>query len=209
MAEVPLDRMEKAMAAAFPEARIFVSEYSHYPAPEGEVCFPRTGLQGTGAPGTPLLWKGYVRYREGRRFAVWARVRVECPIRQVRAVEGLRPGEPVQAAQVRVEETVGTPFGPARAQSAEEVVGRLPRRAIPAGAVVIAGQLSSPREVARGDMVEVQVAGGGARLTITGKAESSGDRGQTVRIRNLNSKRTFAAKVAGRRAAVVETEERK
>jgi flagella basal body P-ring formation protein FlgA len=205
MAEVGRERMEKAMAAAFPEARISISEFSRYPAPEGELCFPREGLQGGGAAGAPSLWKGYVRYGQGRRFAVWARVRVECPIRQVRAVETLRAGEPVKAGQVRVEEVAGTPFGPARAQSEGEVVGRVPRRPIPAGAIVLAGQLSEAREVARGDMVEVQVAGGAAHLRITGRAESSGDRGQTVRIRNLNSQRTFAARVAGKGTAVVET----
>ncbi|MDQ6665636.1 MAG: hypothetical protein M3Z23_14740, partial [Acidobacteriota bacterium] len=56
-------------------ARIDIAESSLYPAPLGEIVFPRAGL---GAPqaGT-ALWKGYVRYGTNRRFPLWVRVKIQ------------------------------------------------------------------------------------------------------------------------------------
>ncbi|HWQ56906.1 MAG TPA: flagellar basal body P-ring formation chaperone FlgA [Bryobacteraceae bacterium] len=198
----------KAMhtALAVPEARIEILELSRYPVPEGELAFPRAGLRtpGRGTPdNTPLLWKGTVTYGNSRRFAVWARVAVRAPIRLVRAAVPLRAGEIVRLEQLRVEEGEGFPFAEWEAVSPGQVAGRRPRRTIPAGSAIPLALLDEPRDVERGDSVQVTVAGA-ARLELTGRAESAGAAGETVVVRNPESRRTFSARVAGKGAVEVD-----
>src|SRR5437868_3329273 len=74
------DKLQAAIAAAVgnPEARIQLIDWSRYPAPHGEIEFSRAGL--TRGAAEPVTWRGYVKYGAGRRFAIWARVRVSALI---------------------------------------------------------------------------------------------------------------------------------
>jgi flagella basal body P-ring formation protein FlgA len=61
-----------------------------------------------------------------------------------------------------------------------------------------------PPDVNRGDMVEVEVRSGAARLAFTGKAESTGHSGDLVVIRNLSSNKVFQARVEGKGKAFLD-----
>jgi flagella basal body P-ring formation protein FlgA len=205
----PLDRnrLLAAMRAALelPEARLEIVEYSRYAAPRGELEFPRAGLSSGSAsrPDTPLLWKGWVRYAGNRRFAVWVRVRITSPLRRVVAAEALPAGQPVRPEQLRLEPYEGIPFRRTEAAASEEVVGKVSRHAIPAGAPIPLAWLAEPPAVNRGDEVAIAVETGAARLTFQGRAESAGWRGETVAVRNITSGKTFPARVAGQGRVVV------
>ncbi|HWC00582.1 MAG TPA: flagellar basal body P-ring formation chaperone FlgA [Bryobacteraceae bacterium] len=193
-------RLEAAMRAGLdlPEARIEILEFSRFPVPRGELRFPRAGLPSPGpspAPCPALLWKGYVQYSGGRRFPVWARVRVSAALRRVVALEDLPASLPVRESQVRLESGEAFPFGRAGVRSLEEVVGRVPRRAIASGTVITPALLEEPRDVNRGDTVEIRVETGAARLSFHGRAETAGRVGETVSIRNLTSGKAFSARV--------------
>jgi len=53
--------------------------------------------------------------------------------------------------------------------------------------------LKVPFDVSRGDVVDVEVRSGAARLSFSGRAETDGRSGDMVAIRNEGSKRLFQA----------------
>ncbi len=69
-------RVVDAMRRGLPEGRIELVDYSRGPAPEGELVFPAKALWHRS---TETVWNGFVRYGNGRRFPVWAKVRVGTP----------------------------------------------------------------------------------------------------------------------------------
>lgn len=57
-----------------PDARVEISEFSLYPAPEGAVVFPLAGLN---RPlGGAAFWRGYIAYSGNRHFDIWAKVQL-------------------------------------------------------------------------------------------------------------------------------------
>jgi flagella basal body P-ring formation protein FlgA len=183
-----------------PEARIEIVELSRYPVPRGDIEFTRASLP----PGGPaaILWRGFVRYGSQRRFAIWARVKVTVQSTRIVATQNLPAGRRIEAAQVRVEPTETFPSSQP-APSLDQVLGLVPRRSIAAGAVLTKNLLDAPKEVERGAVVEVEVHSGGARLSLEGRAQNSGRRGDAIPIRNLATGKSFSARVAGKDRVVL------
>ncbi len=189
-----------AMRRQLPEARIEILDYGRQPAPEGELEFPLAGLRRAGADG---FWSGWVRYGAGRRFPLWARVRIAVREPRVVAVQDLRPGQPITAGQVRLETREVFPEEKAFANAPGQVAGRAARVAIPAAAVIRLDWLAPAQDVVRGDRVLVEVYSGGAYLKFEAIAEASGAVGQVIPVTNPDSKRRFSARVAGKGRVVV------
>jgi hypothetical protein len=70
-------RVLEALHAQMPAAQIELLDYTRGPVPEGELEFSRNGLP-SGA--SAIVWSGAVRYAEGRRFPVWAKVRITADV---------------------------------------------------------------------------------------------------------------------------------
>ena len=119
------------------------------PLPAGEIEFPAAGLRSSAAG---ALWIGAVHYAGTRRLTVWARVKVAVTASRVLAAVDLRPGEAVNAAQLRVE-TAKCFRLPAILQSVDDVVGKWPRTTIRAGTALRADMLHLPSRIARGDTI--------------------------------------------------------
>ena len=198
-----LESMRASLDGA--DADITLAEISLNPVPRGRIEFPREKL---GMPASPaqrdaVLWRGEVVYGAGRRFPIWARVRVQVKCERLVAAEALRPGQTVQSNQVRPE--TGRCFPAPRTElDAEHAAGMVVLRAIAAGAEIRPELLALPNQVNRGDAVEVEVRSGGARLAFTGTAESSGRNGDQVSVRNPSSNRIFRARVEGKGKVTVE-----
>jgi flagella basal body P-ring formation protein FlgA len=196
-----------AMRATFgtQQVRMSIVDFSRTAVPFGETVFPRQGLPAT-APGGdgPVLWRGHVLYASGRKFPIWARMKISTQLSRIVAVDSLEPGRPVDESQVRVEEIEGYPSN-RPAPRVEDIVHKAPRRLIKAGAEVIPSLLAEARTVARGEKVQVEVQSGGTRLTMEGRAESAGDVGGTISVRNTQNGRLFSARVSGKGRAVVQT----
>jgi flagella basal body P-ring formation protein FlgA len=195
-----MDAMRQALGN--PEARIEIVELSRYPVPRGDLEFTRSSLPPGGA--TPALWRGFVRYGSQHRFAIWARVKVAVRSTRIVAAQNLPAGRRIEAAQVRAEPTETFPSNQP-APSLDQVLSRVPRRSITAGAVLTQNLLDFPKEVERGDVVAVEVHSGGARLALEGRAQNSGRRGDAIPIRNLDSGKSFSARVAGKNRVVLTT----
>ena len=198
---VTADAAQAAMSEAFPDAGIEVAEISRYPAPPGKLVFPRAGLQRL--PAAVMLWRGYVEYGQSRKFDVWARAKVTVETDRVIATEMLRAGQLIREDQVRVEKYSGPPLEPGFARSAAEVVGRVPRSLTVAESPVRLANLEMPVDIARGDVVTVEVVNGAARIVLEARAASSGRLGSRVQLQNQNSGRMFRATVTGTGHAVL------
>jgi hypothetical protein len=61
-----------------------------------------------------------------------------------------------------------------------------------------------PPDIDRGDLVEVEVRSGAARLLLRARSESDGRTGETISLRNLSSNKIFQARVEGKGRALVE-----
>jgi len=208
----PLDRQRvlDAMRTALqiPDAHIELAETSLYPVPVGRIEF---GLARLGRPASPdqrapVLWRGDVVYGENHRFEIWARVRILAHRSRVKAAEELKPGRPIERWQLRVEMDEGFPLVQQPAPTMEQFVGMVPLRPIAAGAALLPTLVSPRNDVNRGDLVEIEVRSGAARLVLTARAESGGRDGETIMVRNLGSNRVFAAQVAGKDKAIVLTD---
>jgi flagella basal body P-ring formation protein FlgA len=184
-----------AMRKELPAARIGILDYSRHPQPEGEIEFPLRGLQ-AGAAGA--MWMGYVHYGSNRRFTIWARVKVLVTVERVLAAGDLRTGQAITADQVTAEAREEFPATGPFATSLDQVVGQWPRLAIRAGSAIRLDQIELPREVARGDTVQVEVRNGGVRMQVEAQAEASGALHETIAVLNTTSKRRFLARVEGK-----------
>ena len=193
------DRLLAAMQKEIPAAHIDLLDFSRQPAPDGELVFPASGLRQTEAGG---YWNGYVRYAGDHLFRLWARVKVHVAAVRVVATQDLRPGQALDAAQLRVETREEVPAAGV-VSTVEEVVGKVPRRAIAAGTALRAEWLEPAKAVLRGETVQVEVVFGGARLKLEGVAEASGAVGETIAIQNPISQRRFRARVESKGRVVV------
>lgn len=201
VAQLDAPRLLAAMQHALPAARIEILDFTRQPAPEGNLEFPIAGLHPPeGAPGSrtqSALWSGSVRYGGARRFTVWAKVRVLIAAPRILAVADLRPGQPIQAAQISAATSDQFPSVAPFAETIDQVAGRWPRVPIRAGSPIRTDQLEKPKAVIRGETVRVQVRNGAARLDLDGVAELSGSIGEFIPVFNPSSRKRFRARVDG------------
>jgi flagella basal body P-ring formation protein FlgA len=191
------DRVTAALRAAIPnpDVHLEVLDFSRYPVPHGAIEFPPSGLASRRTT-APVVWRGRLLYDGKRTATVWARVRMWTPARRAVAVENLPAGKPIAAGQVRLEEYRACPFE--KAAALEDIVGQVPRRGIRAGEAIAPAMLGAPDDVQRGEVVDVEVSSGAARVRVEARAETAGRAGDTILLRNLENGRRFPARVEGR-----------
>lgn len=186
--------MRKSLGSA--QAAIEILALSTYPAPRGELVFPRAWLLPP-ASGDTVAWNGYVAY-DGGRFAISAKVRLMVPQLRVISLVDLKPDHVIEQGDIRAEEASEFPQRVAPLTTIEAAVGLKPRRMLPAHTVLTAAMLEQPNDVERGQIVIVEVKSGGAVVKLEAKAESAGRRGDTVAVRNATSGTLFRAEIAGK-----------
>jgi len=188
-----------------PGARIDVLAISRNQAPAGKVTFPLSGLLASTltGPDTPVTWRGEVLYHGSRKFSVWARVKIAATMTRVVATQLILPGQTVEPDQVRVETYDDFPLRNDIARNLEEVVGRMPRRAIRTGLPVFRSDLIEPLQVQRGDLVDVTAISGAAQLRLPALAETPGRQGDIISLKNTHSGKIFRARVEGKDKALV------
>ena len=76
-----------------------------------------------------------------------------------------------------------------------EAVGKKLRTAVRSGVPIRAGQLASVPVVVSGQLVTIIAENGGVRITVAGRARSSGGTGDLIRVQNLLSQKEFPARV--------------
>jgi flagella basal body P-ring formation protein FlgA len=208
----PLDRTValEAMRAALPlpDLQIEITETSLFPVPRGRIEFSRDGLGHPANPAaaTQVMWRGNLVYGDTHRFSIWARVVISAGLPRVIASTTLKRGEPIRASDIRVATVSGFPLRGDLAEREQDVIGKSPLRDLAPDSEIHLTQLMQVPDVGRGDMVDVEVRTGAARLLLTAKAESAGRSGDLIAIRNLSSNRVFQARVSGKGKAILEME---
>ena len=148
------DQLRDAMMAGLgiPDAKIEITSSSQHRAPSGEVVFPRAGLQFTENQ-KDLLWRGYVRYGEDRRFDMWAKVRITATMIRVVAAANISAGKPIQVSQLRLETGEDSPLDETVVRSLEDAAGFVAKTPLHKTAVIRKNQIERAPDVARGDLV--------------------------------------------------------
>jgi flagella basal body P-ring formation protein FlgA len=184
-----------AMRGQLPQAEIEIIDYSRMPAPMGQLEFPLNQLRQTGSV---TIWRGFVRYGGGLRFPIWAQVRATVVAPRIVAETNLKAGLPIDSSQLRLEMREEAVTGIEYVNSIEDAAGRILERSVPAGTVLRAQWLIVPRDVMRGDKVQVDVWSGSTHLRLDAVAEAPGAKGQTIPVRNPETKKRFWVQVAGK-----------
>ncbi len=174
--------------------QINLLDFTRTPVPRGPITFSAAGPDQSG------LWRGHIQYDATHTFPIWAKVRITTEQTWIEAVEPLAPGKPIEASQLKTQTGPRFPFAPA---PATEVVGKIPLRAIKPGEPILRSMLTEPKEVERGEKVNVEVKSGEALLSFDAVAESSGRAGDSVLIKNPENGRRFQARVEAKRKVVV------
>jgi flagella basal body P-ring formation protein FlgA len=188
-----------------PDAHVDVLAISGNQAPAGKVSFPLSGLLASTltGPETPVTWRGEVLYHSSRKFSIWARVKISATTTRVVATQLILPGQTVAPAQVKVETCDDFPLRNDIARNVDEVVGRMPRRAIREGLPVLRSDLIEPFQVQRGDLVDVTAIAGAAQLHVPALAETPGRQGDLITLKNAHSGKIFRARIEGKDKALV------
>ena len=188
--------------AGIDAARIEISSSSEHPVPFGELIFPRSGLQLRSGTQQDVLWRGFVHHTGGD-FPVWAKARVMTNTTRIVAIANIPSGKPIQKNQVRLESCEDSLLDETTARNLDEVIGYVPKNVLRAYFPIRRTQLSPPPDVAKGELVDVQVFAGAAHLVVKAKAQSEGFKGSTILVRNLSSGKDFPALVVGKNRVTV------
>ncbi len=188
--------MEKSLAGRAPQIELLAQDKAE--APSGEVIFPLSGL--TAYSENAVIWKGYVRYAETRRFETWVRVRVRVTETHLKAQGAIHAGERLAPGRWRAESYSGPPLREAILGDGTQAAGLVARRDFSDGTALLAMFFEQPKAVERGDAVTVLAGVGAAQIEAPGEALSAGICGDVILIRNPRSNRTFKARItaAGR-----------
>lgn len=184
-----------------PDANVELTDFSRFPAPVGDVVFPRTGVSLLAPAPETVLWKGYVAYGSGHQFPIWSRVKIHARLNRVVALDNLVPGSPVRPGQIRIEPLDGVPDVLAPAQSTDAVIGKNLLRPVRRGATISLDDLSNAIAIRTGNKVEVDFDSGLIHLKFRAAAEADGRYGDRIRLRNLQTGNTFTAEVSGNNEA--------
>jgi len=188
-----------------PEAEVELVDFSRIRVPKGKLRFRRSTLSrfSVSRSKAPLLWRGTLDYGNRHSMGVWARIRVWVRKPRVVALRDLPSGRPIQAGDLKQTVTRKIADTEEMAESIDQVVGARPRRTIRAGQPLPISVLRLPNDIERGQLIQVEVISGAARVLFEAKAESGGRRGARIYVRNPVSGKRFVAMVETKGKAVV------
>ncbi len=191
-------RLMEALREVLPaDTSMEIIAFSKMKVPIGRLEFPREGLSRAPAasPHEPLVWRGHVTYAPAQSVPVWVKTRLWVSHPGVEAIRDLPPGRPIDEADLRLSMIDASPFGEAAVVSIGEVRGFVPRRMIHAGQPIRASWVETPPDVARGEMVGIEARYGAALLKYEVRAEAPGRIGNSIEVRNVESGKSFRARV--------------
>jgi len=201
------DRVIAALRESLPEgSEMNLVDFSQARIPKGVLEFPRGGLitAPAGSPRDAVIWRGRVTYAARQSVAVWAKTRAWISRSSIVAAQDLPARAPIDAHQIRIESVDAGPFSSSLAISLGDVTGLSPRRRILSGQVISRSALEASTEVSRGQMVGVEAHYGAASLRFEARAELAGRVGDRIPVRNMESGKTFRARVVRKGFVAVE-----
>jgi flagella basal body P-ring formation protein FlgA len=189
-------------------ATLEILEMSNQPVPPGRLEFQRTFLSKppVNAPQTPVIWRGKLIYDDQRSLMVWAKVRIFVDHEIFLARETIPKGAVIRADQVATDHIRQFPSTELFPNAPFMIVGKIARRTLPAGQLIVAEALDDLKDVFRGERVHVQAIEGGASIRFDAIAQSSGQKGDVILVHNPGSGKNFRALIEGREHVLVRGE---
>jgi flagella basal body P-ring formation protein FlgA len=201
------EEMKAALVAALgmADAELDLIEFSQQPAPLGRLEFSRAGLNKPPllAPDAPVLWRGRLVSDGQRSVMTWAKVKISVDRVVLVASEDIVMKTLVGADQIKEVHERQFPFVEPSLVSRDEIIGKIARRLIPAGQKFTPNALSEPTDISKGDMVHVKVVDGSATLSLDAVAQSSGKKGESIRVHNPTTGKNFRVVVDEKGRATV------
>jgi flagella basal body P-ring formation protein FlgA len=109
----------------------------------------------------------------------------------------LRPGDVISEADLDYVDMRSTDISSAMATSADKLIGRTPRRGVPAMKPLSMTDVQMPLLVRKGDIVTMVLQNSMLSLTAQGRALENGAEGEAIRVMNASSKQVIDAVVTG------------
>jgi flagella basal body P-ring formation protein FlgA len=131
----------------------------------------------------------------GYRLPVSGRVHETSPVPVLRRAMG--PGEVIRKDDIEIVRTREDRIARDIVTDPARLIGTTPRQRLRAGEPVRDSDTRPPVLVARNSTVTIVLQSGALMLTAQGKAVEEGAKGDTIRVTNLQSKKTIEAVVAG------------
>jgi flagella basal body P-ring formation protein FlgA len=209
MRRIPPEEMRAALLAAIGVDGVDLEliDYSREPLPPGRLEFRPTQLHPAAGnePQAPVTWRGLLHYDARSTMPVWACLKVSQACTILVASEDIAAGTVVRAEQVKEVPGRRFPFAAPSLGSLEAIAGKQARRRIARGQPFVAGALEEPKEINRGDQVQVSVIDGLATLSLEATAESAGRKGESIVVRNPATGKSFRAVVEQKGKVIVKS----
>lgn len=195
--------LAQSLAAIFgpgPELSWQVISFRPLTVPPGDLSFTRSGLQkaGAGLDGGVHLWRGQLRYEEGRRsLPVVVTLRLSRQRKIAKAATDLDPHTRLEAGHVVESNVEVSPLDPVRYADPAVLAGRRLRRPVAAGQPFLERDLDPVYAIERGAQVVAEATVGGARIAVPAVAQTPAVPGQRVWLRNPDTKKTFSGRAVG------------
>jgi flagella basal body P-ring formation protein FlgA len=136
-----------------------------------------------------------VKCPTGKRWSIYAPARLEIFEAVAVSLRNIRAGEVIDAKDYTFSRSNVALLSNQYLTRSAELNNKIAKRSIRSGAVIRLSDLNEPLLVRKGETVALYAQKGALQVTTKGKALSSGQLGQSVRVQNLKSKRVIDAKV--------------
>ncbi|MGB4598899.1 MAG: flagellar basal body P-ring formation chaperone FlgA [Trichlorobacter sp.] len=158
----------------------------------------------------PAAWDGWgpvsivllVRVNGQVKKNLSLRLQVDASTEMVVAARQLLAGTVLAADDLQLQKRDVSQAGGLHVREINAAVGKKLKTMVRAGAPVKSNQLANVPVIRSGQLVTIVAEHAGFRITVTGRAKSSGGVGDLVRVENISSRKEFSARVVD--AATVE-----
>lgn len=128
-------------------------------------------------------------------WRIYVPVRVEQISPVVVLLKGARAGEPLLAEQVTLQQRDVAGLRGAGYSDPSQVVGKVPLRGLPPGAILRTADLADQALLKRGDPVTIRVVTGGVSVSMEGRALGGATLGGRVNVENVSSRRIIRGRL--------------
>jgi flagella basal body P-ring formation protein FlgA len=119
------------------------------------------------------------------------------------AKESIRQGQNLSAELFEIARREVSSLSDPAVTSVEELSGKSAARQIVAGKALTQSCLQRRELVKRGDMVSIQYAQGGVKITASGEAKESGHLGESIKVKNMASSRIISAVIQDEKTVTI------
>lgn len=151
----------------------------------------------------PAAWGGWgpvsivliVRVNGAVEKNLSLRLQVDARTEMVVASRQLLAGTVLSAADLQLQQRDIAQAGGQHISSIDDVLGKKLKTAVRSGAPLRGNQLERVPVVRSGQLVTIVAEHAGLRITVTGRAKSSGGVGDLIKVENISSRKEFPARV--------------